>query len=100
MHFLAISLRKDWARVRRDPFSLLSAAGIPLVLAVLMSLVFGREPAVPKGYLLVADEDHSIASARFLDAFRGPALRGMVTIVPVTRADGRAGSSAAMARPS
>ena len=68
MHFLAISLRKDWARVRRDPFSLLTALCIPLVLAVLMSLVFGRQPATPRGRLLVADEDDSIVLQLVLGA--------------------------------
>ena len=32
MHFLAVSLRKDWARTRRDPFQFLVSLGIPLVL--------------------------------------------------------------------
>ena len=71
MGFLAVSLRKDWARVRRDPFSLATALGIPLVLAVLMSLVFGRQPAAPQGRLLVADEDNTIGSTRLLGAFGG-----------------------------
>ena len=34
MHFLAVSLLKDWARVRRDPFQILTALGIPLVLVL------------------------------------------------------------------
>ncbi len=89
MHFLAISLRKDWARVRRDPASLLTALGIPVVLAVLMSLVFGRDPVIPRGRLLVADEDHSIASARFLDGFRRAPLSTMVTMEAVDRDQGR-----------
>jgi hypothetical protein len=90
MHFLAVSLRKDWARVLRDPSQFVIALGIPLVLAVLMSLVFGRTPAAPHGRLLVADEDHSIASARFLDGFRRDPLNKMVTIEQVTRDAGRA----------
>ena len=78
MHFLAVSLRKDWARTRRDPFQFLVSLGIPLVLAVLMSLVFGREPATPRGLLLVADEDNTIASNHLLDGFRSEALGKMV----------------------
>ena len=80
MHFLAVSLRKDWARVRRDPSQFFTALGIPLVLAVLMSLVFGRDPVAPHGTLLVADEDKSNASAHLLDAFRTPELARMVAI--------------------
>ena len=90
MRFLAVSLRKDWARVRRDPSQFAVALGIPLVLAVLMSLVFGRTPAAPHGLLLVADEDNSIASARFLDGFRRDPLDKMVTIEKVTAGAGRA----------
>jgi len=90
MRFLAVSLRKDWARARRDPFQLLTALGIPLVLAILMSLVFGRQPATPQGRLLVADEDNTIASSRLLDAFRRGPLEKMVVIERVTRDAGRA----------
>ena len=90
MRFLIVSLRKDWARVRRDPFQLLTALAIPLVLAVLMSLVFGRQPATPQGRLLVAAEDNTIASNHLLDGFRSEALGKMVAIEKVTRAAGRA----------
>jgi len=90
MHFLAVSLRKDWARVRRDPAQLLTALGIPLVLGVLMTLVFGREPVTPRGLLLVTDEDNGIASTRILDAFHKDPLARMVTIEKVTRDVGRA----------
>jgi ABC-2 type transport system permease protein len=90
MHFLAVSLRKDWARVLRDPSQFAVPLGIPLVLAVLMSLVFGRQPAAPQGRLLVADEDQSIASVRFLDGFRREPLSRMVVIEKVTRDAGRA----------
>lgn len=90
MHFLAVSLRKDWARVRRDPFSLLTALGIPLVLAVLMSLVFGRSAATPQGRLLIADEDNSIASNRLLEAFHYPPLDQMLHVEKVALDAGRA----------
>ena len=90
MHFLAVSLRKDWARMRHEPSQLVIPLGIPLVLAVLMSLVFGRAPAAPQGRLLVADEDHSIASTRFLDGFRREPLSKMIVIENVARDTGRA----------
>ena len=88
MHFLAVSLRKDWARMVRDPSQFAIPLGIPVVLAVLMSMVFGRQPVTPRGRLLVADEDHSIASTRFLDGFRREPLSKMVTIENVTREAG------------
>jgi ABC-type multidrug transport system permease subunit len=90
MHFLAVSLRKDWARTRRDPFQFLVSLGIPLVLAVLMSLVFGRGPGTPRGRLLVADEDNTMASTRFLEAFHREPLSKMIAIEKVSRDSGRA----------
>jgi ABC-type multidrug transport system permease subunit len=90
MRFLAISLRKDWDRVRRDPFSLASAAGIPLVLAVLMTLVFGRAPATPRGRLLLADEDDSTVSNLIAGAFSREPLGQMLMVEKVSRQDGRA----------
>lgn len=90
MHFLAVSLRKDWARVRRDPSSLLTSVGIPVVLAVLMTLIFGREPATPHGLLLVDDEDHSIASDRLLGIFRSGPISQMLTIEMAGGGAGRA----------
>ena len=42
MYFLAVSLRKDWARMLRDPSQLAVPLGIPLVLAVLMCLMFSK----------------------------------------------------------
>jgi ABC-2 type transport system permease protein len=90
MHFLAVSLRKDWARTVRDPAQFAISLGIPLVLGILMSVVFGRAPAAPHGLLLVADEDHSIASTRFLDGFHRDPLDKMIAVENVTRAVGRA----------
>ena len=69
--------------------SLLNAIGIPLVLAVLMSLIFGKDPAAPHGVLLVADEDNTVASGRMLDAFHREPLRTMVRIENVSAAQGR-----------
>jgi len=89
MRFLLVSLRKDWARVRRDPFSIGSALAIPLVLAVLMSLVFGREPAAPRGRLLVADEDDSIVSNLLTGTFSREPLGKMLVVEKVSRETGR-----------
>jgi ABC-type multidrug transport system permease subunit len=90
LDFLAVSLLKDWARTRRDPFQFVVALGIPLVLAVLMSLVFGHQPASPRGLLLVADEDRSIASGRMVEVFHRDPLSGMLVVENVTRDSGRA----------
>ena len=90
MRFLWISLRKDWSRVRGDPFSLGTAIAIPLVLAVLMSLIFGRSPATPHGRLLIDDEDQSIASNLLTGAFNQDPLSKMMTVEKVGREEGQA----------
>jgi ABC-type multidrug transport system permease subunit len=90
MRFLWISVRKDWSRVRRDPFSLATSLAIPLILAVMMSLVFGRGQAAPQGRLLVADEDSSVASNLLLGAFNRDPLDKMLLVEKVAQADGHA----------
>jgi ABC-type multidrug transport system permease subunit len=90
MRFIWISVRKDWIRVRRDPFSLLTSLAIPLILAVMMSLVFGRGQAVPQGRLLVADEDSTLASNLLLGGFNREPLNKMLVLENVSQADGRA----------
>jgi hypothetical protein len=57
MRFAAASALKDLRRLRRDPWSLALRIGIPLFLAVILNLVFGREGAKPHGHLFVADLD-------------------------------------------
>jgi len=90
MRFLWISVRKDWSRVRRDPFSLATSLAIPLILAVMMSLVFGRGQALPQGRLLVADEDDTVVSNLLLGAFTRDPLGKMLLVEKVAQADGRA----------
>ncbi len=90
MRFLWISVRKDWSRVRRDPASLATSLAIPLILAVMMSLVFGRGQVSPQGRLLVADEDDSMASNLLLGAFTRDPLGKMLLLEKVAQAEGRA----------
>jgi ABC-type multidrug transport system permease subunit len=91
LRFLWIGLRKDAAGARRDPFALLVALGVPLVLAVLMNMVFGRTgEATPQGQLLIADEDRSMASAMLIGVFSHDPLSKMIHVQQVDRAHGRA----------
>jgi ABC-type multidrug transport system permease subunit len=89
MRFIWITALKDLTRLRRDPFSFTAWLGIPVVFAVLMSLVFGRGGAVPQGRLLVADEDDSVLSTLLTGAFgRGP-LSKMLLVEKASREEGR-----------
>jgi hypothetical protein len=90
MRFVWTAVRKDWKRVQRDPVALATAVAIPLILAVMMSLVFGRGETVPQGRLLVADEDGSLASNLLLGAFGREPLSRMLLVEKVARNDGRA----------
>jgi ABC-2 type transport system permease protein len=87
--FVWVSAVKDLRRLRRDPFSFAAWLAIPLILAVLMNLVFGRTPPMPHGVLLVADNDNSIMSTTIIAAFGHESLSRMLTVERVTTDRGR-----------
>jgi len=88
MGFVWISALKDFRRLRRDPFSVAAFLAIPLMLAVLMNLVFGRE-ATPQGRLLVSDEDKTFLSNVLTGAFSREPLSKMLLVEQVGREQGR-----------
>jgi ABC-type Na+ efflux pump permease subunit len=89
MRFVWISAVKDLRRLRRDPFSFAAWLAIPLILAVLMNLVFGRAPVTPHGVLLVADNDNSIMSTTIIAAFGHESLSRMLHVENVKTDEGR-----------
>ena len=64
MGFVWSALGKDLRRYRRDPWSLLMWAGVPLLVGALITAVMGGVGGRPKptAHLLVADEDQSFIS--------------------------------------
>src|SRR6516225_873888 len=89
MHFLWLSTMKDLRRYRRDVASLALWFVLPLVIAALIGLVFGREDARPQGLLLIADEDHGYAGTFLRESIsRGP-LGTLLAMQQVDRASGR-----------
>lgn len=67
--FLAASVLKDLRRYRRDPWSLLSWLGIPVLIGLLLSMAFGGgDGAVPRAKLLVVDRDDSFLSGLLVGA--------------------------------
>src|SRR5215831_8127745 len=89
MHFLWLSTMKDLRRYRRDVASLALWFVLPLVIAALIGLVFGREDARPQGLLLIADEDHGFAGSFLRESIsRGP-LGTMLALQQIDRAEGR-----------
>jgi ABC-2 type transport system permease protein len=92
MRFVWMTALKDLRCLRRDPLSLATWMGIPLILVLMLKLVFGGGSGgpLPKGRLLVADEDDTFASSMVTGAFLREPLSEMVLVEKVKRAEGRA----------
>jgi ABC-type multidrug transport system permease subunit len=89
MRFLWLSALKDLQRLRREPMSVITWIGIPVFLIVVMTLLFGRNSPRPRGLLLVADEDASVASRFLLGTFSQGTLADTITIEKTNAVEGR-----------
>ena len=58
---------KDWTRFFRQPFFMVISVIIPLVFIFFYSLIV---PVSATNPIMIADEDHTPASAQFIDAMR------------------------------
>ena len=58
---------KDWTRFFRQPFFMVISVIIPLVFIFFYSLIV---PVSATNPIMIADEDHTPASAEFIDAMR------------------------------
>jgi ABC-2 type transport system permease protein len=89
MRFVWIAALKDLRILRRDPFSVITWVGIPLVIGLLIHAVFGGGDSRPQGLLLVADQDNTIASGLLAGSFSNEAVGNMVTVERVDSRTGR-----------
>jgi ABC-type Na+ efflux pump permease subunit len=89
MRFIWVSALKDLRRLRRDPISLAAWVGIPVFIAVLLSIIFHGGGAAPQGRLLVVDEDESLLSSLVSGAFGQGPLGKMLVVEKVKWAEGR-----------
>lgn len=90
MEFLLASLRKDLARWRQDAGAVLLWLGIPLVIgALITSLIDGGDGVMPKGLLLIADQDDSVLSGFVASAYTQGQLAELITVEPVDIDEGR-----------
>ena len=89
MGALRASLIKELRRYRRDPLGLAAWIGIPVFLAVLLVLLFGRESPTPHGRVLVADQDDSFVSRLLIGAYSGGPLAEMLAVEAVSEEEGR-----------
>jgi ABC-type multidrug transport system permease subunit len=90
MRFVPISALKDLRRLRRDPLALAVWIGIPVIIGVMLTALFGSGSSpTPHGRLLVADEDQTALSEFLAGSFsRGPMAK-MITVEQVERGEGR-----------
>lgn len=89
MSFLLSTALKDLRRRSRDPLSLVLWAGIPITIALLISLALGRDGRQPQAQLLVDDRDDSFLSALLVGAFEQGPLAELVSVERVEPAVGR-----------
>jgi ABC-type multidrug transport system permease subunit len=90
MRFVWATALKDLRKLRHDPLALTTWLAIPLVLAVMMHVLFGRNAPLPQGRLLLADEDNTFLSGLVTGAFSREPLSKMVLVEKVTLEEGRA----------
>jgi ABC-2 type transport system permease protein len=89
MRFLQVVIRKDLARMARDPASLLISVLIPIFVGVMLKLISGGG-GHPVAKLLVADQDKSFLSSILVGAMSQGPLAEMVTTQEVDETEGRA----------
>jgi len=89
MPFQLAAIKKDLRRLGRDPLALAISFGIPLVIVILITLVFGGGQAAPQGRLLVADEDGTLLSQALKSAFSREPLSKMLVLETTGREEGR-----------
>jgi ABC-2 type transport system permease protein len=88
MRFVWVSTVKDLRRLRREPLGVAAAVGMPLVITLLVTLIFGGGPK-PQARLLVADEDDTALSTLLRGALGGGPMGRLVLVEAVSWADGR-----------
>lgn len=85
MSFLFASLKKDLARWRQDPMSVLLWLGIPFLIGGLITaMVDGGTGAGPSGVLLIDDQDESLISGLVAGAYSQGQLGELISVEPVT----------------
>ena len=89
MRFVFLSAIKDLRRLRRDPLTLATWIGTPLLLAILMVAFFGHEQPKPQGLVLISDQDKTLLSALIMHAYTQDKLGEMFTVQQVPLQEGR-----------
>ncbi len=89
MGFVLSSFVKDISRWRQDWTSLLLWIAIPLLIGTLItSLMDQGDGAMPRGLLLIADQDDSLLSGLVASAYSQGQIGEMITVEQVKREEG------------
>jgi len=89
MRFAFSSAWKDLRRLRRDTPTLLGWLLLPMVVAGLIGVTFGRQEMHPHGLLLIADEDDGLAAAFVRESVSRSAVGRMIALEAADAAEGR-----------
>jgi ABC-type Na+ efflux pump permease subunit len=89
MRFALASAWKDLRRLRRDTPTLLGWLLLPLVVAGLIGMTFGRQDIHPHGLLLIADQDEGLAAAFVRESVSRSDVGRMMALESADAAEGR-----------
>lgn len=84
-----ICARKDLLRMARDPLGLGVWLGMPILIALALLALFGREAPRPHGLLFIADQDETFLSSLVARAYTQGELGQMITTRAVSVEEGR-----------
>lgn len=89
MRIALLCARKDLLRMARDPVALGVWLGMPVLVAVALLALFGREAPRPHGVLFIADQDGTSLSSLVARAYTQGELGQMIAARAVSVEEGR-----------
>ena len=89
MRFAMASAWKDLRRLRRDTPTLLGWLLLPMVVAGLIGITFGRQDMHPHGLLLIADQDNGLAAVFVRESISRSEVGHMIALEAADAAQGR-----------
>ncbi|MCL6543681.1 MAG: ABC transporter permease [Bryobacteraceae bacterium] len=89
MRTALLCARKDLLRMARDPVGLGVWLGMPILVALALLALFGREDPRPQGVLFIADDDRTFLSSLAARAYTQGELGQMITTRAVPLEEGR-----------
>jgi ABC-type Na+ efflux pump permease subunit len=88
MSFALTSFKKDIARWRQDPMSIVIWMAIPLLIGGLITALMGGDGIKPHGTLLLVDQDESLISGFVAGAYSAGDLGELISVEKTTLEEG------------